>query len=75
MGKGKVPVESLFQKMQDFYLIQEKKVLKNFKSKIFLTKNLDIFLTPNLNLTVFDTSKPTKKNELKNLHLKCMKMF
>ena len=42
MGEGKISTEKgIFQTMQDNFLVQEKKILNNFKSKMFLIKNLD----------------------------------
>ena len=42
MGEGTISTEKgIFQTMQDNFLVQEKKILNNFKSKMFLIKNLD----------------------------------
>ena len=62
VGKGKIPFEKIiFQKMQDYLLVQEEKLL-NVKSKIFSMENVDkipkLKAAPDTKL--FKTRKSTK---------------
>ena len=68
IGKGKMPNEKIcFLKNARLIISAREKNHNNFKSKIFLTKNLE----PKPGQTVYATSKQ-KKNKLINLHLSCM---
>ena len=48
--------------MQDYLLVQDKKIISNFKSKIFPIKNIDKIPTcePALDSKAFDTPKLTR---------------
>ena len=61
-GKGKLPVEKRsFLQNAGLFLSAREKILNNFKSKIFPTKNPEKILAPEP--TVFDTLKPTKEKK------------